>query len=262
MIRNRLVALAVASIVLLSAGAPPASAAWWRPAVGDSWHIQLQGRLVTGYDVDLYDIDLFDTPTSTIAAFHRQGRRVVCYVSAGSYEQWRPDAARFPRAVLGRPLDGWPGERWLDVRAPALRPIMLARFDLAVSKGCDAVDPDNVDGYRNASGFPLTGAHQLAYNRFLAVEAHRRGLAIGLKNDLDQIPSLVGLYDFAVNEECFLYDECDRLKPFIDAGKPVFQIEYGAAGLATRICPRANALEFETLIKDLNLGPRRTACRT
>jgi hypothetical protein len=61
-----------------------------------------------------------------------------------------------------------------------------------------------------------------------------------------------------------IYNECDALKPFIAAGKAVFQVEYTAGDLATKgatICPKANALEFDTLIKRLDLDPPRFACR-
>lgn len=194
--------------------------------VGMSWHWQLQGDLNTGYDVDLYDIDLFDTDTQVIDDLKAQGRLVICYFSAGSWEDWRDDADDFEQAALGNPLDGWPGEKWLDVRASSLEAVMEARLDLAAEKGCDGVEPDNVDGYTNDSGFPLSGNDQLAYNRFLASAAHERGLLIGLKNDLDQISELVAAFDFAVNEECYEYDECERLTPFIEAGKPVLHAEY------------------------------------
>lgn len=194
--------------------------------VGNSWHWQLQGDLNTGYDVDLYDIDLFDTDTQIIDDLKAQGRVVICYFSAGSWEDWRDDADDFEQAALGNPLDGWPGEKWLDVRASSLEAVMEARLDVAVEKGCDGVEPDNVDGYANDSGFPLSGNDQLAYNRFLASAAHERGLLIGLKNDLDQISELVAAFDFAVNEECYEYDECERLTPFIEAGKPVLHAEY------------------------------------
>ncbi len=194
--------------------------------VGNSWHWQLQGDLNTGYDVDLYDIDLFDTDTQVIDDLKAQGRLVICYFSAGSWEDWRDDADDFEQAALGNPLDGWPGEKWLDVRASSLEAVMEARLDLAAAKGCDGVEPDNVDGYANDSGFPLSGNDQLAYNRFLASAAHERGLLIGLKNDLDQISELVAAFDFAVNEECYEYDECERLTPFIEAGKPVLHAEY------------------------------------
>ncbi len=194
--------------------------------VGNSWHWQLQGDLNTGYDVDLYDIDLFDTDTQIIDDLKAQGRVVICYFSAGSWEDWRDDADDFEQVALGNPLNGWPGEKWLDVRASSLEAVMEARLDVAAEKGCDGVEPDNVDGYANDSGFPLSGNDQLAYNRFLASAAHERGLLIGLKNDLDQISELVAAFDFAVNEECYEYDECERLTPFIEAGKPVLHAEY------------------------------------
>ena len=145
-----------------------------------------------------------------IETLHQDGRSVICYFSAGSYEDWRPDEADFPASVRGKPLDNWPGESWLDIRQiDTLSPIMGARLDLAVQKGCDGVEPDNVDGYSNDTGFPLTAAHQLAYNIWLAEEAHARGLSIGLKNDLDQIPELLPYFDWALNEQCFEYEECD-----------------------------------------------------
>jgi hypothetical protein len=115
------------------------------------------------------------------------------------------------------------------VRSANVRRIMLARLDLAVSRGFDGVEPDNVDGYTNDPGFPLTAADQLDFNRFIADAAHERGLAVGLKNDLDQIPDLVACFDFAVNEQCHEYDECGALQPFVDAGKPVFNAEYADA---------------------------------
>jgi hypothetical protein len=215
----------------------------------------------TSYDVEMYDVDLFDVPAPTLSRLHADGRVVICYFSAGSREDWRDDADAFPPTALGRPLDGWPGERWVDVRDPGVRDVMRARLDLAAARGCDGVEPDNVDAYTNGSGFPLTSADQLDYNRFLAREAHARGLSVGLKNDVDQVADLVDDFDWALNEECFAYDECDTLRPFIDAGKAVFSVEYGGRSLADRVCPRANALDFDTLIKDLDLGPERIACR-
>jgi len=209
----------------------------------------------------MYDIDLFDVPQASIDALHAEGRIVICYFSAGSREDWRDDAARFPSSALGNDLDGWPGERWLDTRDATVRDLMAERLDLAVAKDCDGVEPDNVDGYANDPGFPLNPATQLDYNRFLAVEAHARNLSVGLKNDLDQVPQLLADFDWALNEECFQWDECNLLLPFIEAGKAVFQVEYGDAALADTICPQANALDFDSLIKNLDLDAWRIACR-
>lgn len=236
------------------------AASWWKPAPGASWQIQLQGALDTSLAVSVYDIDLFDTPQAKINKLHKRGSKVICYFNAGAFEEWRQDAGSFPSAVLGNPLDGWPGERWLDVRRiDQLAAIMRARLDLAKTKRCDAVDPDNVDGYTNNTGFAITAADQLNYNKWLAAEAHARGLAIGLKNDLEQIADLVIYFDFAVNEQCVQYRECDLLLPFVRANKAVFGIEY--KGKPEKICAEANRRNFDTLIKRLDLKAWRLACR-
>ncbi len=211
------------------------------------------------YKAQVYDVDLFDTPAETIAALHKLGRKVICYFSAGTYEDWRPDAGQFPKSVIGKPLEDWEGERYLDIRkVDALAPIMRARMDLAVRKGCDAVDPDNVQSYLEETGFRITAADQLRYNKWLAAEAHRRGLAVGLKNDRPQIPQLVGNFDFSVSEECFTYNECEPLKRFVAANKAVFEIEYKA--LPAQVCPKANKWGFSLLIKPWDLSPWRYSC--
>ena len=228
---------------------------WYRPISGTSWQWQLSGDINTGYDVAVYDIDLFDADISLIAELQSAGRKVICYFSAGSYEEWRHDATHFPAEAVGETLDGWPDERWLDIRDATVRQLMQARLDLARDKGCDGVEPDNVTGFNNNTGFALTAADQLEYNRFLAAEAHTRGLAIGLKNDLEQIPDLVDDFDFAVNEECFAYDECEAMLPFIEQGKAVFSAEYETEFRRNpeSICAQARELGFSTLILPLDL---------
>jgi hypothetical protein len=239
-------------------GTDTTSGAWWRPAVDATWQIQLSGRLDTSVDAQVYDIDGVDAPAATVAALRAAGRRTVCYLSAGSYEDWRPDAKSFPAAVLGS-SNGWPGERWLDIRRlDVLGPILAARMDACKAKGFDAVDPDNVDGYANRTGFPLTAADQLAFNRWLADAAHARGLGVGLKNDLDQASALVASFDFAVNEQCVQYRECDALTPFVRTGKPVFGIEY--SGTAATVCAEAQRLGLRTVRKALALDAPRTTC--
>ena len=258
-LRSALCAAALACGAAGAAGTAPAQPAW-QPSPGTSWQIQLQGKLNIGLDVQAYDIDLFDTAQTHIDGLRARGVKVICYFNAGGYEDWRPDADQFPPEVLGGPLGDWPGERWLDIRRiDLLAPIMGARLDLAVAKGCDAVDPDNVDGFANKTKLPLTAADQLAYNRWIAGQARQRGLAVGLKNDLKQVKDLVGDFDFAVNEQCVQYNECDRLTPFIAAGKAVFGIEY--SGKPAKACRVANRLDFDTLIKRMKLDAWRQACR-
>ncbi len=149
-------------------GTSTSPSSYWQPALADTWQWQLKEIVNTSYAVTVYDIDLFDTPATTIQALQSGGKKVVCYFSAGSSENWRSDFSSFQPSDMGNALSGWAGERWLDTRSANVRQIMQARLDLAVSKGCNGVEPDNVDGYANSGGFPLTAATQLDYNRFLA----------------------------------------------------------------------------------------------
>jgi len=269
--RRRAAAVGVAAAALVAAGAPaplvvvdlspgaPRAALVWRPSPRTTWQWQLSGRVDTSVRAALFDVDLFDTSLRVVAALHARGRRVACYVSAGSLERWRPDAGRFPAAAVGRPLAGWPGERWLDVRRlDLLAPLLRARLDLCRAKGFDAVEPDNVDGYENATGFPLRAADQLRFNRFLATEAHARGLSIGLKNDVGQAAALEPHFDWALVEECFRYDECERLRPFVRAGKAVFAVEYDRPRAA--FCARARGLGLMAVRKRREVGAWRETC--
>ncbi len=231
---------------------------WYRPGVAATWQWQLQGAVNTSYDVEVYDIDLFDALPAVTEQLLGAGRRVICYFSAGSFEGFRPDADQFLTADLGNPLDDFPDERWLDIRSSSVHEIMRARLDIAVQKSCDGVEPDNVDGFTNDTGFPLTATDQLAFNRFLANEARTRGLAVALKNDLDQIPELVDYFDFSVNEQCHEFNECDQLQPFITAGKPVLNAEYAdqfVSDPAQRqtMCAAALAQNLRTLVLPIDL---------
>lgn len=229
-----------------------AQAARWTPVASDTWQWQLTGKINTSYNVKIYDVDLFDTDAATLAALKKAGRKVVCYFSAGSAENWRPDYGQFKAADKGKPLDGWVGETWLDVRSSNVRQIMTARLDRAVQKGCDGVEPDNVDGYSNDSGFNLTPKNQIDYNSFIANEAHKRNLAVGLKNDVEQLDALQPLFDFAVNESCNAEQECPGYRVFTQLNKPVLNAEYAAvyrtAAGQKKLCAASKAANIRTLV--------------
>ena len=244
------------------AAAPePCQPGCWQPtATTEPWQWQLTGKVDLSVDAPVYDIDGFDNKSPVVDAIHGQGDRAICYLSVGSYERWRPDASSFPNRVLGRPLDPpFQNERWLDIRRlRALKPIMEARFDICASKGFDAVEPDNVDGYQNRTGFRLTKTDQLRYDRWVADAVHQRGMAVGLKNDVGQVDELLDYFDFAINEQCFQYHECSRLDPFIAADKPVFGAEYALT--RAEFCDKAAAHGFSTIRKRLRLGAWRRTC--
>ena len=254
------------SAVALRAPAATATARWV-PRPGLRWQVQLQGKVRTNlcavpygksscvrpqvYDIDLYAKDGVTLNNTAVTAIHAAGAHAVCYVDAGTWEDWRPDASAYPASVLGAG-NGWPGERWVDIRdTGVLLPIVGARVAKCVRAGFDAVDFDNVDGYENHTGFPLTAAEQLTFNTDLAGIAHAAGLSVGLKNDVGQLTQLEATFDFAVNEQCAQYDECADYDGWTAARKAVVEIEYHLK--AKRLCPAADAGGRDAVLKNLAL---------
>lgn len=234
---------------------------WWQPSPGLTWQWQLEGAFDFDVQADVWDIDL-GVHKSGVDKFHNQGAKVICYISVGSYENWRSDADQFPKEVLGKKYEGWSGESWLDIRRiDLLAPIMLARLDECAAKGFDAVEPDNMEIYTNDTGFPLTYEDQLRYALWLAEESHKRGLAIGQKNAPDQTKDLVDVYDFAITEDAFYYGWAEDMLPYIQAGKPVFAAEYtDLPGDFAAFCQKSQGLGFSTILKRRDLGAWLETC--
>ncbi|KAM0457699.1 hypothetical protein ACHAPV_006594 [Trichoderma viride] len=242
----------------------------WQPSVNATWQIVLQGAIkldnkttTPDPDVSIFDLDLFTNDAATFKTLQNDGKKVICYFSAGSYENFRPDKDRFQPSDLGKTLDGWPNEKWLKLSSPNVRSIMSDRIKLAASKGCDAIDPDNVDGYQNDNGLNLTQQDSIDFLKFLQGVASSYNMSIGLKNAGDIIPQVIDFINFSVNEQCAEYSECDTFQPFIKAGKPVFHIEYpsGApnidASRAAALCSDsgigAGSTKFSTVLKNMDL---------
>ncbi|CAM9760466.1 unnamed protein product, partial [Discosporangium mesarthrocarpum] len=209
----------------------------WQPTIGLTWNWQLQfdeeEGIDTSIEVDVFDIDLFDVPQATINELHDKGKKVVCYFSAGTWEDWRDDAGKFKNKVKGENLADWEGEKWLDITHKArsgVRKIMKKRLKTARDKNCDGVEPDNVMVYaegKETTGFKVTAKEQRNYDKYLIKKAHKYGLAIAMKNDIDHLEDLHEDFDFAINESCIIYNECaGYTDTFLTAGKPVFHAEY------------------------------------
>jgi hypothetical protein len=269
-------------------------AAWVPPSTA-SWHWMIDhpldvhdprdmgltdphGNWLASPEPELYDIDGFfngQDPNCNIRdasgecahgendavnALHALNKRVICYIDTGVFEEYRPDAYRFPASVIGQPNDGWEGSSWLDIRQTAvLWPIMEARIKMCQDKGFDSIEPDEMTNYSNLSGFPLTYTDQLVYNRGIADIAHRLGMSIGMKGNAQQAADLVNDFDWMLNEQCYEYDECDLLHPFIAAGKPVFEVEYELPRVA--FCADANARGMNAMQMPLALDGGRWPCR-
>lgn len=254
-------------LFMLSPSILAGAAAIWQPSAGATWQVQFSEPLDDDpLPVQVYDLDGFETSAETVADLHARGIRVLCYMSMGTWEEWRPDAGAYPDAVLGNAWDDWPGERFVDIRRiDLLAPILSARLDLCAAKGFDAVEPDNIDTYGNSAavtGFPLTEQDQLAFDFWLAEAAHARGLAVGQKNAPELTDRLVETFDFAVTEACLSDGWCNEMLPYLEAGKAVFAIEYTDRTTASEflvMCSEAQQ-PFSFILKHRELDAWRLAC--
>ena len=200
---------------------------WKTYDTSTTWNWQLQGDVRTDHVADVYVLDLFAQLDGRVQdELHALGRDAFCYFSVGTFEPWRPDAGLFDEALLGESHALYPDERWLDVTSPDTVRIMVNRLDMAKAIGCDGVELDNVDGYGARTGFGITEAEEVEFARTLANAAHRRGLAVALKNGPAIVDRLVDWFDLSIVEECFEFRECERYAPMVAAGKPVFEAEY------------------------------------
>jgi hypothetical protein len=230
----------------------------------------------------VYDIDMEYNTAATVDALHAQGKKVICYIDVGVYETYRDDADKFqalsPR-IWGKADSGWNDSYWLDIRRiDELAPIMKARMQRCKDKGFDAIEPDEMTGWSNASGFPLSYADQIAYNKAVAGWAHEIGISVGMKGDLEQAHDLAPFFDWNLTEECYQYRECTSvynpaddktypgLQSFTKLNKAVWVAEYKSFTSArwSAICSDSRTRHFNTATYKLGLPNRggRQPCAT
>ena len=245
-----------------SGGTTTTGGAYWKPTAGTTWQWQLTGNIDQSIEVAVYDIDGFDNDASVVKALHDKGRKVICYLSVGSYEDWRPDASKFPAAVLGKDYPGWPGEKFVDIRAKALRDIMATRFDMCKQKGFDGVEPDNMDVYSDDSGFPLTEQDGVDYANWMATEIHARGMNIGQKNASELAKKLQPTFEWVLTEDCYDQGWCADVQVYVDNNKPVFMSEYTDTGVDfTAACNFGKPKKYSPILKGRDLDAPVQFCK-
>jgi len=259
--------------VIISNSTPPGptptngvgGADWWRPPPNTSWQINYADDQIANdlnLNVDVYFIDLFRIADNTVSILHSRGRKVICYIDVGSWENDRPDAVQYPRSALGNKYAEYPDERWIDIRRPDIRPIIQRRMDLCRAKGFDGIVPDNLISYLHDTGFNITADDQLNFDKWVFNEAHSRNLSIGLLNDEDHVEELIPYIDWAMIEACYHFNTCQRYTPVIQAGKAVFDIEYTDNGTTlAQFCPITQALQISGILKHEFIDTYREACR-
>jgi endo-alpha-1,4-polygalactosaminidase (GH114 family) len=243
--------------------APPAPSYQPAPAPGSPFQIQLDGGVPTDEGAQIIEVD-GQAPEVNSGWAADPSAYTVCYMSAGTLEEYRLDARGFSDEVMGNSLPDWPDERYVDLRRlDLLGPIWEARLDACAEAGFDAVDPDNIDSFANDSGFPLTEGDAIAAALWLADAAHTRGLAIAQKNAPELTPRLVDVFDFAATEGCLTQGWCSEMAPYVDAGKPVLAIEYVEDGATLdALCSAAESAHLSLLVTTLDLPGTGERCPT
>jgi hypothetical protein len=197
---------------------------------------------------------------SSVGAVHASGAHAICYVDAGTAEDWRSDYGKFDPSELGGPDPGWPGEEFINVAAwstpvPApyetLQTIMTNRFELCKQEGFDAIVADNVDADTdgNIGSFTLTMTEEETYIDALISLAHSDGLAYFLKNEINGdslLDTEAPLVDGEINESCWQYGECSALSIFVEEKKPILNVEYKNFAEST-LCPETLAFPMATI---------------
>ena len=281
----RFLAIFFSASLILSPYSAMGSDDWWKPTLNtDSniqppkwdWQLAVPVKINSDKNITIYDIDMFDNETSgAVEILHSKGYKVICYLDVGSWEDWRDDAADFPKSILGSKYSGFPDERWLDIRdvnpeksqtGTKLADILIKRFNRAASMGCDAIEPDNMDGYdttaHESTGFPLTYEDQIYFNLWVAEQVHYLHMGVGLKNNINQAHDerIYTSFDFVVSEQCFQYNECGYFSDFLKLNKPVFEAEYKLA--LSKFCPQAKNLRISAIKKRTSLNSTREDCST
>jgi len=257
-----LLAVTAAASLLLSS-----VEARWQPTQSQSFNILIgeSSPSVSGEKSQIVDIDLV-SKAAYIEKYHSAGKKVVCYLSGGTAEDWRPDYSEYKKLkglVHQKYSDRYNNEYWVDYRSSEIRHLIEKRIQRAKNQNCDGIDVDNVDAYqirgikdkegakKNGWSSPVTKEENIEFLKWLGSTAHKYGLAIGLKNCHDIIDRVSDYFDFAINENCGTAGDCHYYKNFLKSGKPVFAITYNGmtSSHIEKMCKNTNGLPITMIVK-------------
>ncbi len=226
----------------------PSNVDFWPPNPNTTWQVQLarglQNPVDTTIDAEVYDIDI-DSRQSIINDLHNSGKKVICYISGGTAEAFRPAVQRtFGGNLYNDPalLEKWRSEGvigntygynqfenefWMNPDSPIVRTYLTNLLDTCQAKGFDGVDIDNMDGFlwdkyapeENKTGFDISRETQVEFINWLGQEALDRGLLYGLKNTSEMTESVHENASWAFLESCY----SERLRGFTPNCNPYFE---------------------------------------
>ena len=233
------------------------------PELRSIWDWQLSDtKMDLGVNVAVLDLDPDNVSETQVGDLVARGVFPIAYISVGTLEDYRDDVGDFPARVIGKTYEDWPDERFLKITDPEVLRLMEIRFQNAKDMGFMAIEPDNMDVYINDSGFSISKADTVDYVLALADVAHGMDMFIGQKNVPELTPDLVDVLDFMVAEACYADGWCDDTLLYIQAGKPVFDVEYSDTGVNwTAACSYAKSVGISMIYHNRDLeGPAIDTC--
>lgn len=231
------------------------------PPADVSWQAKLTGAVDVDEEVELFYLDADLQDPDDLSRLRAEGRHYLCYLSAGTLEDFRDDFAEFPAQVIGKTHPAFPEERWLDVRAPAVRELMARRIERLGDQGCDGIPPSSLAVHTADTGFALSLNDALDYARWLAERIHAAGMSAGLTGPAELTEALWPTFDFALAIACIEGTQCAEFAAFEQAQKPVLHLELGDASSAADICKSAELLGFDPLISSPSFNGQTLRCQ-
>ena len=182
------------------------------------------------------------------------GGTVICHVGMGATRLDDPDAVKLPgfkaappnrpTAVEAGSAIGWSttaaddNERFVDYRDPVAAAVLLERVQLAKEIGCDGVL-----AYRNdLSAFGPTATLQHGFSEItsmvetdwiekVAKAGHDVMISVGGfgGHAAPNVGEIDDDYDWLLAERCGEIGDCDAARPFIEAHRAVFGVDYDIA---------------------------------
>ena len=275
----------------IDAAPPP----YWQPKPGETknWDIQITAPFDFTTPRAMMIVELFSSvPAATtlsygdgstvavpaganasaIATLAAAGAVVICRVGLGGAREGDPDYAKFPPAALSAmTLQDDPTAHFLDFAQRATwEDIAFERIDLAKQSGCDGIEPYLSDHEALDLGFTPDLELQRSWYTAVASAIHARTLSAGMRNGvtIGLIDSQVGNYDWLLVERCGENGDCELVKPFRDARKATFALDYttdvdGMAQDAAMLCTKqTQGNVMDGLVKDVALTSAvRTQCQ-
>ena len=198
--------------------------------------MQTSSGIETGVKVRAYHVSLEQAGEEQIKELAASGKIVICHFNAGAISEKSDDFDSIDVDAIGSSHVNRDDLFWMDYRSDDVIEYIDSMLLKAKDSDCSGVAPWYLDGFDGDSGFSLTKQSQSEFNQAIVEKAHRHRLTVGWVNGASLVSQMVDYFDWALVEECSQFAECSQYKKFIDAGKAVFQVEYGPVD--TLVCEK------------------------